>query len=476
MAIRSRIAGGRIVGARIAGALGAPVCAASAAAFRVLFGLLMLAAVVRFFAYGWIDEYFLEPRHFFTYFGFEWVRPWPGIGMYIHFAAMGVLALCITAGLFYRASVVGFGALFAYAHLIDKTNYLNHYYLVICLCVLMAFLPLHRYASLDALRRPALRSATVPAWVVWTLRAQIGLVYVFGGIAKLKPDWLLDAQPMQIWLAQSTDVPLLGSLFAARWMAYAMSWAGAAYDLSIVPLLLWRRSRPFAFAAVVIFHLLTMRLFQLGMFPWIMMASSLVFLPPDWPRRLAARLRRRAAEPSASVAPVAPGPAPAGRPRLALALLGAYFALHLALPFRHLLYPGDVLWTEEGYRFSWNVMLMEKTGSVDAHVLEPATGKRWVVSPTEYLTRYQAKMMSSQPDMILQFAHLVADDFRARGVRDPEVRIDAVASLNGRRRARLVDPAVDLAHEADGLAPRHWILPRPSGEDPRSGSTQRAMK
>jgi len=490
MATRSPIAGAPIAGARarIAGALSSPVSAASAAAFRVLFGLLMLTAVVRFFAHGWISEYFLEPRHFFTYFGFEWVRPWPGIGMYLHFAAMGALALCITVGLFYRASVVGFGALFAYAHLIDKTNYLNHYYLVVCLCFLMAFLPLHRYASLDARRRPALRSATVPAWVVWALRAQIGLVYVFGGIAKLKPDWLLGAQPMQIWLAQSTDVPLLGPLFAERWMAYAMSWAGAAYDLSIVPLLLWRRSRPLAFAAVVTFHLLTMRLFQLGMFPWIMMASSLVFLPPDWPLRLATRLRRwlrrsipgpgpgpgPTTEPSAPASPA--GPVPAGRPRLALALLGAYFALHLAMPFRHLLYPGDVLWTEEGYRFSWNVMLMEKTGSVDAHVLEPSTGKRWVVSPTEYLTRYQAKMMSSQPDMILQFAHLVADDFRARGVRDPEVRIDAVASLNGRRRARLVDPTVDLAHEADGLLPKHWILPRPSGEDPRSGSTQRAMK
>lgn len=148
-----------------------------------------------------------------------------------------------------------------------------------------------------------------------------------------------------------------------------------------------------------------------------------------------------------------------------LALLGAYFAFHAAMPLRHLLYPGDVLWTEEGFRFSWNVMLMEKTGSVDAHVVEPSTGKRWVASPGAYLTRYQAKMMSASPDMILQFAHLVAADFRARGVRDPEVRIDALASLNGRRRARLVDPTVDLARETDGLLPRRWILPSPKNEN-----------
>ncbi|HWU87236.1 MAG TPA: HTTM domain-containing protein, partial [Kofleriaceae bacterium] len=268
-------------------ALAAPVDASSVAAFRIAFGLLMFVAVVRYFAHGWIAEYYLEPTRFFPYYGLPWVRPWPGAGMYIHYAVMGVLALGIAAGLYYRASVVGFGALFAYAHLIDKTNYLNHYYLVICLCFVMALLPLSRCASLDARRRPALRAATVPAWVVWALRAQVGAVYVFGGIAKLKPDWLLDAQPMKIWLAASTDVPMIGGLFDEPWVAYAFSYAGAAFDLSIVPLLLWRRSRPFAYVLVAVFHLTTMRLFQLGLFPWIMMASSLVFLPPDWPRRLA---------------------------------------------------------------------------------------------------------------------------------------------------------------------------------------------
>lgn len=444
-------------------ALLAPVDASSAAAFRVAFGLLMFAAVVRYFAHGWIAEYYVEPTHFFSYLGFEWVRPWPGVGMYVHFAVMGVLALSIAAGLYYRASVVGFGVLFAYAHLIDKTNYLNHYYLVICLCFVMALLPLHRRASLDARRRPELGGATVPAWVVWALRAQVGAVYVFGGLAKLRPDWILDAQPMQIWLGASTDFPVIGGLFDEPWVAYAFSWAGALFDLSIVPLLLWRRSRPVAYVLVAVFHLTTMRLFQLGMFPWIMMASSLVFLPPDWPRQVAARWRRwrrgsaGAGEIAADAAPAAPARARARAPRVVLAVLAIHFALQLALPLRHLLYPGDVLWTEEGFRFAWHVMLMEKTGSVDARVTEPSTGRRWVVPPTAYLTRYQARMMSTQPDMILQFAHMVADDFRARGVRDPEVRIDAVASLNGRRRARLIDPTVDLARETDGLAPRPWI-------------------
>jgi hypothetical protein len=316
----------------------------------------------------------------------------------------------------------------------------------------MSVLPLHRAASVDAWRRPELAARTVPAWVLFALRAQVGLVYIFGGIAKLKSDWLFSAQPMKIWLSANTDFPVLGRLFDEPWMAYALSCAGAAFDLSIVPLLLWKRSRPFAYAAVFVFHLATARLFQLGMFPWIMMTSSLLFLSPDWPRRLLAKGR-------ALVPPRVSERSPNEESRLSLGLVSLFIAIQALVPLRHLLYPGNVLWTEQGFRFSWNVMLMEKDASAEFRVTEPSSGRTWVVVPTEYLTRYQAKMMSSQPDMVLQFAHLVADDFRARGVRDPQVRADVFASLNGRPHARLVDPEVDLARQTDGLAAKRWILP-----------------
>ena len=410
-----------------------PVDAASAKAFRVLFGLLMFVAVVRFFVHGWIDDYYVMPEHHFTYYGFEWVQPWSATGMYIHFAVMGVLALVIAAGVYTRASSALFGVLFAYAHFIDKTNYLNHYYLIICVALLMAFLPLER------------GHATVPRWVVWALRAQIGLVYVFGGIAKLKYSWLVEAQPLKIWLAANTDFPVIGSAFEHAWVAHAFAIAGAAFDLAIVPLLLWRRTRIVAFGVLVTFHVVTAQLFQLGMFPWVMIASSLVFFSPSWPRRKPVVLPETTYRPR----------------RLVPVLLGVYFTFHVAMPLRHWLYPGDVCWTEEGFRFAWNVMLIEKDGSVELHVREPSTGRRWEVAPTQYLTRYQAKMMSTQPDMILQLAHIVAADFRARGVLDPEVRVDAFAALNGHPRARLIDRDVDLAHETDGLAPRSWILREP---------------
>ena len=119
-------------------------------AFRVAFGALMTIAVVRYFAHGWIDQMFVAPRFFFSYEGLEWVRPWPAPWMHVHFAVLGVLAVSIALGSCYRLSTALFCLGFTYAHLIDKTNYLNHYHLITVVSLLLVFLPLHRAVSLDA--------------------------------------------------------------------------------------------------------------------------------------------------------------------------------------------------------------------------------------------------------------------------------------------------------------------------------------
>lgn len=452
-------AGGRSPGARLAAAALREVDAASVVMFRVLFGLLIAASAVRFAAKGWIFEHLVAPRVVFPYWGFEWVKPLPLEATAALFVALGLAALGVALGAFYRASAAVVFVLFTYVHLVDQTYYLNHYYLVSCLALLACLLPLARSGSVDALRRTGSAGAsTVPAWVLHCLRAQVGLVYFFAGLAKLKPDWLLHAEPLRIWLSANADAPFLGAVADARWLAPVMSWAGALFDLSVVPLLLWKRTRPFAYGAVVVFHAVTAQLFQLGMFPWIMSLVALVFFEPGWPRK---------------VLPFVPffrgpGASAAGRgePRWPLAALAVYFAVQLFMPLRHLLYPGDVCWTEEGFRYSWNVMLLEKSGAVDLHVRDPETGRVHSVSPRDYLTPVQAKMMATQPDMILTFAHVVGKDFQRRGVRNPEVRADVFVSWNGRPAARLVDPTVDLYREREGLAHKTWLLPAPSDPPP----------
>lgn len=393
----------------------APVDPASLVVFRAAFGLLLFVLVLRYFAHGWIDAQFHEPAHFFTWPGFGWVRPWPWPWMHAHFAALGALALLLAAGLFTRPAALLFCLGFTVVQLIDRTNYLNHYYLVSLLSFLLAVMP-------SARLRPA---SAVPAWTLWLLRFQVGVVYLFAGLAKLQEDWLLRAQPLRLWLAHAADLPVVGPLLGETFTAYVLSWAGMLFDLSAPFLLLWRRSRPFAFAGLVAFHLATAILFPIGLFPWIMIVGALVFLPPDWPRGW---LR--------TAAPRLPEPAP--RPGLAVqVLLSAYVLLQLALPLRQGFARTEQLWSEAGSHFAWRVMLVEKTGHVRFTARDPRTGRDWEVRPGEYLTPVQEHFMAFQPDLIRDFGRFVAGDFARRGLGAVEVRAEAWVSMNGRPARRL---------------------------------------
>ncbi|HMR67575.1 MAG TPA: HTTM domain-containing protein [Anaerolineae bacterium] len=450
--------------------------------FRVAFGLLMFAGTVRFVANGWVEAFYVQPALHFSYYGFGWVKPLPGPWLYVVYAAVALLALGVAVGAFYRASITGFFLLFTYTELLDKTYYLNHYYFISVLSFLMIFLPLNRRAAVDGLIWPALRSEVAPAWTLAALRLQLGLVYFFAGLAKLNPDWLLQALPLKIWLAAKADFPLLGPLFEAGWFAYAMSWSGALYDLSIVFWLLYRPTRLPAYLAVIGFHLLTGLLFNIGMFPYIMIACTLVFFSADelgWVnqgfhkvktigRQFSGHVERRTwnvASHDHTSRPTSHVPRPTSLKKLTqptiFVVLTAFFALQILLPLRHWLYPDNVLWTEEGYRFAWKVMLAEKTGHVTFTITEPASGRSWDVFPAAYLTYQQEKQMSFQPDMILEFAHYLEQQFRQQGFADLEIRAEAYVSLNGRPSRLLLDPTVDLTRRANTLAHQDWILPSP---------------
>jgi vitamin K-dependent gamma-carboxylase len=444
-------------------ALAQPVDGAWLAAFRVLYGAAMCVSMLRFIGYGWIDGFFVRPRFHFTYWVFSWVEPLPAPYMHALFWLLALAALCIALGLFFRFWAWAFVLGFTYLQLIDVTTYLNHYYLASLLGGLLALSPAQRIASLDARMRPALRARQVPRLWLWLLRFQVGVVYTYAGLAKAHHDWLVDAQPLRVWLAARTDLPLLGPLFTLEWAPLALSWAGFLFDSTVVWFLLWRRSRPYAFAAVIVFHALTRILFPIGMFPVIMVLSALVFFSPSWPRSLLRVLGR------ASAGGDTPQPAAQPRPLHAGWLVAAavYCALQVAWPLRCFAYGGDVRWHEQGMRFSWRVMVREKNGSVTFHVRQKRTGRVWQVSPHRYLTRLQEREMATQPDLILQFAHFLRDDFERRGLGPVAVTVDAQASLNGRRMKRLIDPQADLASLEDGLWPAHYILPAPTERPPQ---------
>ncbi|MEL6443429.1 MAG: HTTM domain-containing protein [Bacteroidota bacterium] len=430
--------------------------------FRIAFGVVMALSALRFLWLDWGAALYVEPVTRFAYPGFGWVpRPSAAVLDAVLWTQVAA-ALGFAIGRGAKAWLTLFVVSFTYVELLDATTYLNHYYFVSALGLLMLLLPM------NAALVPGRASWRVPAWTLGALRVHVGLVYFFAGVAKLHPDWLIDAQPLRIWLAARGGMPVIGPVLDLAWMPWAMSWAGAVFDLSVAFFLWNRRARPWAYAVAFAFHAATYVLFNIGVFPFVMMVAALVFFEADQWRWLFARLRSprlthlnggqavpltNEGDSSKSVAPTG---AEAMRTGGAFALVAVLLTLQLVVPLRHWLYPGDRFWTEEGYRFAWHVMVASKTGHATFLVRDPATDRRWTILPSDDLTAFQEKEMAVQPDFIWQYAQHVERRFQAVGYDDVEVRAEVYVNLNGRDSRLLIDPDVDLT-----AVGRHVVTPTP---------------
>ena len=435
-----------------------PVDGASLAAYRIGFGLIICWEVFRYFDKGWIRRYFIEPEFLFKYFGFSWVQPWSGDGMFVHFFVVGCAALGVATGLFYRFSAVVLFVTFTHWFLLCESTYLNHLYLVSLLCFLAIFLPVNRIASIDTWLKPKRRRDTIPRWGLWLIRGQLALVYFYAGIAKLNADWLR-TQPMRMWLESRSRRELFDGLIPIgeflNWEPTVLffSYGGLLFDLAIPFLLLWRRTRVPAVLAATAFHLSNAWMFRIGIFPWFMIVATLIFLRPDWPRQVFNWPLRKPI--SAEALPTSP------QVRRAVVIgLAAWFAFQSLVPFRHLLYPGHVHWTEEGHRFSWHMKLRDKDGEARFIVEDSTLGFRRTVNLERHLSSRQRRKMPTHPDMIVQFANYIAEVYREEyDLQQVVVRAEVMASLNGRSRQPLVDASVNLAEEQRTFGPMKWIVP-----------------
>lgn len=416
--------------------------------FRIFFGLLMLISIIRFAANGWIKSLYIDPQFFFPFV--EGLAPIEGQGMYLIFFLMGLAALLITLGYFYRIATLSFFLLFTYVELIDKTNYLNHYYFVSIVSFLLIWLPAHRRFSLDIWRNAVKARSHVAIGYINVLKLQLAIVYFFAGIAKINYDWLINAQPLKLWLSAQTHKPLIGWIFKYKLTAYFFSWFGMIYDVTIPFFLAFKKTLPYAYFFVVAFHLMTWWLFPIGMFPFIMIIATTIFFPSAFHekilRKLETMFKTRGASDSAFICTL--------RPVYAL-LFALFFALQIILPLRFLTYPGNVFWNEAGYRFSWRVMLMEKAGHATFYVTEG--DKKHMVANYEYLTPQQEKMMATQPDMIVQFAKFLKEEYKTKGFTDPQIQVESFVTLNGRPNKRFIDPSVDVASK-EMYEERDWVL------------------
>ena len=432
--------------------------AAPLAVFRIFFGIMMFISIGRFWLNGWIEKLYVQPDFFFSYYGFEWVRPL-GEATYLLFAICGISAVFIALGFKYRFAAVVFFLSFTYIELMDKTTYLNHYYFISILSFLLIFLPAASYFSLDARKDPRKRFQRLPSWCIDSIKLLMAIVYIYAGLAKLNSDWLFEAMPLKIWLPSNYDLPLFGDLLQQPWVHFFFSWTGMIYDLAIPFLLLYKPTRKFAFFMVVIFHVMTRVLFPIGMFPFIMIVSALIFFDAGLHHKILKKISRlfkihKKTFDNGRVLILAPI-----KRKMLLGLFSIFFAIQLLFPWRYLLYPGELFWTEEGFRFSWRVMLMEKAGHAQFRIVEPDSGKSFYVNNGNFLTPFQEKQMSSQPDFILQFAHFLGDHYKQQGYENIEVFVDSHVALNGRRSRPYINPNMNLLDYRDSFERKTFILP-----------------
>ncbi|MFD2563753.1 HTTM domain-containing protein [Aquimarina rubra] len=402
--------------------------------FRVFFGFLIAAESFGAILTGWVRRTLVEPQFTFNFIGLDFLQPLPGNGMYFYFALMGILGVFVMIGFKYRWSMIGYTILWAGVYYMQKSSYNNHYYLLLLLCILMSTLPASNYFSIDVKRNPALKKISMPRWCVLFIIIQLWIVYTYASVAKLYPDWLDYTVAKNLMLSRA-NYPIVGDILQQHWTHVSITYFGILFDLLIIPLLLWRKTRLPAFIISIFFHLFNSIVFQIGIFPYLSLAFSVFFFSKERIHRIFMR-KKEFYSANEVIIPSYKG--------FLIPALAIWFVIQLALPVRHWFIPGDVLWTEEGHKLSWRMMLRGRSGFTNFYIeFKDNNCRRVKIDKNQYLTVKQRRLVNTKPDAIWQFAQFLRKEHLKEG-RDIAVYASSKVSVNGKKLRMLIDPDVDL--------------------------------
>ena len=418
--------------------------------FRALFGLLIAIEAFGAIFTGWVRRTLMEPEFTFNFIGFEFLQPLPGNGMIWYYSIMGIFGIFVMVGFKYRLSIISYGIMWSAVYLMQKSSYNNHYYLLMLLCFIMSWLPAQRWFSIDAWMKPKISRVSMPRWVWLIIVLQLWIVYTYASVAKFYPDWLDGSFPAML-MSTKKDYWLVGEILQAEWVRYAITYFGLLFDLLIIPLLLWKRTRLLAFIGAIFFHLFNSFIFHIGIFPYMSLAFCIFFFPAESINKVFLLGKKKFYNAGEIIVP--------SWNKILIAAMAVWFVIQIGLPLRHWFYQDDVLWTEEGHRLSWRMMLRGKSGRISFKVVEKGTRDTIIIENDEYLTKKQLRAMPSKPDLIWQFAQRLEAVYAEKG-KDVEVYADGKVRVNTGPYKPLIDPKVDLAAEKWQHFKHHdWILP-----------------
>lgn len=425
--------------------------------FRILLGFLLACEAFGALLTGWVRENMVDVKMTFSHIHMDFLQLLVGPQMYVYFALMGLAGVGVMLGYRYRLSILVYTILWAGAYFMQKTSYNNHYYMLLIICIYMCFLPANRYASLDVRSGRVKEENVMPQYYSWIFIFQVSLLYLYGTLAKLYPDWL-DGTFVSIMYANANIPTVLQELFSGKVFSVAISYLGIVFDGLVIFLLFFKRTRTLGVIASLVFHLFNSFTLQIGIFPYFALCFAVFFYSPE---QIRARFFKR--KPKVEVVDdetVNDRSTVFKLSQASVVFLMLFMFVQLILPLRHYFIKGDVLWTEEGHRLSWRMMLRSRSGYIDYIIVDKKTKEQHSYPLDEVLSRKQLNRLTS-PDMIWQMAQVIKSDFASRGI-DVSVYAESYISINGREFSQFVDPKVDLgAIKWDYFKHCEWILERP---------------
>lgn len=448
-----------------------PVNAAGLGVFRILFGVLLLFECWRWWEE--LDVVFLSPRFNIPLDPFGWVTPLPALLMQTEILLMGAASLCLMLGIFVRSTSLLNALLYGHFLFAEKMNFNNHYYLVWLLLILFTcFDSTARFSLENQLLRRLPRK--VPYWQPHLLKLQMLFLYFFGGIAKLNPDWL-EGQPMILLLQSAWGKDFFLSPYAGT-IGLFMSWFGVAFDLIVGFALLHPVGRWLILPFLLGFHLSNKMIFGIGIFPFFCLATFVLYPPGHQIEWALSKLRLwkfcsdidpdRQSEPAVPKVSVP-----------VVVVLSVYLVIHLLMPFRHFLIEGNYHWTREQYYFAWTMKLDSRSNFMAVEVYDPKTKVAYLADPQADLFQ-----LPIDPIGVWDYVNAIESEAIARGLKDPEIYVLYISTLNGRPLQLFLNPDVPINQQPrPAFVHANWVLPLNSqapvgGVLPNEALNQRATQ
>jgi len=455
------------------------------AVYRIFFGLFMVYQMLYYFSIDYTYQFMAGPEMLFHYEWLTFLKPLPvGILQLIHVLLL-VAALFIAIGWYYRQAMVFFFLGFTYFTFVDKTLFNNHLYLISLLAFVMIFIKADVKYSLRAWKRPSSFKPTIPAWNQYLLIFLISLPYFFGGIAKLGFNWM-DSNLVAELVSQSKP-GAIKNLFSEEILVSFLKYGGLLYDLGIVWLLLFRRTRVLGVVLVVIFNLTNNSFLfdDIGIFPFFMICSTILFFNAEkvgaWlgaklpkkkkekalskkqqKRLLKEQKRGPSAEEDPKVEQVAAINTSIKYRNLTTAMLCFFVLFQLVFPLRHYAFTHNPEWYGAGMFFSWRMKMQTKEiVKLEMTLANTETQDFGPIEAKTFLSSNQYAHLLDDPDnLILLAKYLTPKAQKEYNINKPAITADIVVRFNGMPSQQMIQPDVDLSKlNEEDVSDRSWIIP-----------------